>query len=121
ARYNLLNLSPDRRALLMLLSRFALTAAQAKRWFDPSERGKATTVRIEDAEILANPYRMSEVDLGDWNDAPVSVGLVDRGLLPDATIAAKHPVPAPSSVDSPNDPRRLRAALVEILRKASEN
>lgn len=38
---------------------------------------------------------MSEVDLGDWNDSSVSVGTIDCGLLPDATIAAKHPVPTP--------------------------
>ena len=104
-----------------LLSRFALTSEQALRWFDPKERAKGTAAKVTDEEILANPYRMSEVDLGDWNDSPVSVGTIDRGLLPDATIAAKHPVPAPSKVGSPNDARRLRAALVAVLREASEN
>lgn len=120
-RYNWENLRPERKELLVLLSRFALTAAQAKRWFDPSQRAKATSVWVEDPEILSNPYRMSEVDLGDWNDFPVSVGLIDRGVLPDATIAARHPVPAPSAVESVNDPRRLRAALVSVLRKASQS
>lgn len=120
-RNSWINLSPDRRALLVLLSRFALTSAQASRWFDPRERDKATEVWVDDAEILANPYRMSEVDLGDWDDAPISVGLIDRGLLPDSTIAAKHPVPEPSSVASPHDPRRLRAGLVAVLRKAAES
>lgn len=115
------SLPDERRALLKLLSRFALTSEQAVRWFDPKERIKGTAAKVSDEEILANPYRMSEVDLGDWNDSPVSVGLIDRGLLPDATIAAKHPVPAPSKVGSPNDARRLRAALVAVLREASEN
>jgi AAA domain len=114
-------LPDERRALLKLLSRFALTSEQALRWFDPKERAKGTAAKVSDEEILANPYRMSEVDLGDWNDSPVSVGIIDRGLLPDATIAAKHPVPAPSKVGSPNDARRLRAALVAVLREASEN
>lgn len=114
-------ISDERRALLKLLSRFALTPKQAKRWFDRSARGKGTSAIVEDTEILTNPYRMSEVDLGDWDDSPVSVGVIDRGLLPDATIAARHPVPEPSVVRSPNDPRRLRAALVAVLRKASEN
>jgi DNA replication protein DnaC len=58
------------------------------------------------------------VDLGDRNDAPVSMGVIDRGLLPDPTIAAKHPVPGPSTVGSPNDVRRLRAAMVAVLRIA---
>lgn len=115
------SLPDERRALLKLLSRFALTSAQALRWFDPKERAKGTSTKVSDEDILANPYLMSEVDLGDWNDSPVSVGLIDRGLLPDATIAAKHPVPAPSKVGSPNDARRLRAALVAVLREASEN
>lgn len=115
------SLADERRALLKLLSRFALTSAQALRWFDPKERVKGTAAKVSDEEILANPYRMSEVDLGDWNDSPVSMGLIDRGLLPDATIAAKHPVPEPSKVGSPNDARRLRAALVAVLREASEN
>ena len=72
-------------------------------------------------DILLNPYRMSEVDMGEWNDPPISIGIIDRGLLPDTTVAAKHPVPAPSTVGSPADARRLRAAIIAILREASEN
>ena len=116
-----INLPEERRALLRLLSRFALTSTQARRWFHPAERMKGTDARVLDEEILANAYRMSEVDLGDWNDSPVSVGTVDRGLLPDSTVAAKHPVPAPSSIRSPGDARRLRAAMVTVLRQASAN
>ena len=116
-----INLPEERRALLKLLSRFAFTSAQARRWFDPSERVKGTATKVSDDEILANAYRMSEVDLGDWNDSPVSVGMIDRGLLPDSTVAAKHPVPAPSSIGSPGDARRLRAAIVAVLREASAN
>ena len=115
------NLPEERRVLLKLLSRFALTPAQAARWFDPSKRAIAGTAPTTDAELIANPYRISEVDLGDAKEAPVSVGTIDRGLLPDATVAAKHPVPEPSLVKSPGDPRRLRAVLVEVLRRASEN
>lgn len=116
-----IGLSDERRSLLKLLSRFALTSAQAARWFDPNERAKGTTTKVTDDEILANPYRMSETDLGDSDDSPVSVGLIDRGLLPESTIAAKHPVPEPSAVASPSDARRLRAALVTVLREAAEN
>ncbi len=114
-----INLPDERRALLKLLSRFALTSTQARRWFDQSVRVKGTIKNVSDNEILANPYLISEVDLGDRSDFPVSVGMVDRGLLPDSTVAAKHPVPAPSSVGSPGDTRRLRAAIVSVLRQAS--
>ena len=115
------NLPEERRALLKLLSRFALTPAQANRWFDPVKRGQGTAAEVSDEEILANPYRMSEVDLGDWNDSPISIGMIDRGLLPESTVAAKHPVPAPSTIGSRSDARRLRAAIVAILREAAEN
>jgi hypothetical protein len=113
------NLPDERRELLKLLSRFALTPVQSRRWFDPAKRKAAMASPVSDSEILSNPYRMSEVDLGDTNDPPVSVGTIDRGLLPDARIAAKHPVPQPARVTSTGDPRRLRAALVAVLQRAA--
>ncbi len=116
-----INLSEERRNILVLLSRFALTPAQAMRWFDQRKRSEGTAVNITDAEIIANPYRMSEVDLGDKNDSPVSVGMIDRGLLPEANLAEKHPVRIPLPVSSTNDPRRIRGVIVEVLREASKN
>jgi hypothetical protein len=113
-------LDGERRSLLKLLSRFSLTPDQAKRWFDPKKRDRSTRGKVEDADILRNPYRIVEVDLGDAVEPPVSLGVVDRGLLPDSTIAARHPVPEPSAVGSPNDHRRIRAALVTVLRRAAE-
>jgi len=113
-------LSAERRSLLHLLSRFSLSTLQARRWFDPRERKKATRGQVDDATILQNPYRIAETDLGDADEIPVSVALVDRGLMPDPTIAAAHPVPAPSTVGSPLDWRRVRAALVTVLRDAAE-
>jgi ATP-dependent exoDNAse (exonuclease V) alpha subunit len=114
-------LPDERKSLAKLLSRMALTPSQANRWFQPADRAKSTTVIVSDAEILANPYRISETDLGDWDDMPVSVGIVDRAMLPDATIAARHPVPAPSTIESVNDPRRIRACIVQVLRRAALN
>ena len=113
-------LADDRRRLLRLLSRFSLSADQATRWFEVSERNKATRAKVDDAEILANPYRIVETDLGDSRERPVSLGVIDRGLLPDATIAANHPVEEPSRAESALDARRVRAALVTILRRASD-
>ena len=116
-----INLADERRALLTLLSRMSLTPGQAFRWFDLAKRRPATTSPVTDAEILANPYRIGEVDLGDARKPAISIGVIDRGILPDATIAAKHPLPAPSRITSSNDPRRFRAAIVEVLRRAAEN
>ncbi len=113
------SLADERRTLLELLSRFDLTPNQAKRWFDPHLRIKALQTSIEDKEIIENPFKVAEVDLGDENEPAISIGLIERGLLPDNTIAARHPVPSPSALGSPNDARRLRAALVTVLRQAA--
>jgi len=114
-------LTPERRALLDLLSRFALTPKQAKRWFEPAARNAATLEKVTDREILENPYRISEVDLGAIDDVAVAIGTIDRGLLPNATIVAKCPAPTPSRVESPTDRRRVRSAVVSVLRGAAEN
>ena len=114
-------LSEERRNLLFLLSRFHLTASQALRWFDPAKRSVATRANITDSDILANPYRIAEADHGESNDSPISIGAIDRGLLPDTTIVSRHPLPVQSAVNSPIDERRVRAALVDVLRTAANN
>lgn len=113
------SLSDERRQLQEILSRFELTPSQAKRWFDRDARLTATSVQIDDAGILANPYRISESDVGGDDDPAISVGTIDMGLLPDTTISARHPVPPPSAVGSQLDARRVRAALVAVLRAAA--
>lgn len=112
-------LTDERRALLELLSRFGLTPPQARRWFDAAQRSASTTDEVTDRQLLENPYRIAETDLGTLEDRAVSVGAVDRGLLPDPTVAAKCPVPEGSRIDSANDPRRVRAAVVSVLRSAA--
>jgi hypothetical protein len=115
------SLSDERRKVLMLLSRFALNSEQARRWWHPPERARAVRSAVTDREILENPYRIAELDLGDGRDWPVPIGAIDRGLLPDATVAVACPVDPPSSVDSVNDWRRARAAVVAVLRLASDD
>jgi ATP-dependent exoDNAse (exonuclease V) alpha subunit len=113
------NLEEERRTLLKLLSRFALTAKQFQRCYEPTLRAGAFASAVTDFELIENPYRLCELDLGDLDDSPVIIGTVDRGMLPDSTIAARHPVPAPSTITSHQDPRRVRAAIVSVLRKAA--
>jgi hypothetical protein len=115
------NLPEERRALLKLLSRFDLSPKQAKRWFNERDRTRATTQAVSDSEILANPYRICENDLGSAGELPVSIGTIDQGLMPDPTVAAKHPVPKPSAVAAPADFRRIRAALVAVLRRVADS
>lgn len=113
-------ISEERRTLLMLMSRFSLSPEQARRWFDPKERAKATRTIVDDRSIIENPYRIVESDLGDGNERAVPLGMIDRGLMPDATVAAAHPVPEPTRVGSRLDVRRVRAGLVTVLRRAAE-
>ncbi|MGA9470807.1 MAG: hypothetical protein WBV36_00005, partial [Terriglobales bacterium] len=61
-------MNPTRRNLLRLLSRFSISPQQTRRWFDPARRSKAVRNSIDDAALLANPYRIAELDLGDGDD-----------------------------------------------------
>lgn len=110
------DLTEKQKALLALLSRFDLTTEQVKRWFSVNKRPG----ELKDSDVLANPYRIVELDQGDTQDGPISIGVIDRGMLPDSTVSARHPMPTPSRIDTPNDPRRIRAALVTVLRKRAD-
>lgn len=122
ARNTWINLDPQTDlSLLKLLSRFAITPEQARRWYDPVKRNRSTSVPLSTVEILENPYRICETDLGSRTDPPIPLGVVDRGLLPEDTIRVRFPVPEPSDVKSTQDWRRLRAALVTVLRDAAGN
>lgn len=114
-------LPEERRTFLQLLSRFDFTPAQATRFFDPQQRTKSFSPCPTDAQIIDNPYILAEGDLGSAIEIPVSMATIDRGLLPDEIAGINNPVPEPSCVESPSDPRRVRCALVAVLRKAANN
>lgn len=114
------NLSDERRNLLYLLARFDLSPEQARRWYEPSERMKITLTSCSDGEILENPYRIAEADLGDDVSPTISMEVIDRGLFPDDAIGIHDPPTAPTPFKDRNDIRRIRGALVTILRDAAE-
>lgn len=114
-------LTDEQGDLVKLLSRFSISSKQARRWLDQTRRNKATRDPVDDSAILANPYRISETDLGEKDDRPIGISTLDRGLMPADTIAAAHPLEAPSKVDSDLDPRRVRAALVAVLRRSGDD
>ena len=95
------------------LSRFALTSEQAKRWWDSKRRTREMDRDIPDSSIIDNPYLLAERDQGSGrNDHPVSFMTMDRGML---TELGGVPVIASG------DRRRRRAALTEVLLRASQN
>ncbi|MBI5445711.1 MAG: AAA family ATPase [Deltaproteobacteria bacterium] len=105
-------LPAERAALLKLLSRFAITAPQTTRFYQPSEREKAG-IEATDAEILENPYQLYELDRGRFDG--VGIQTVDRGLFPDPIVREKHPIPSPSALDGDQDARRVRALVTYVL------
>ena len=112
------SLDAQRRALLVLLSRFDLTIDQATRFYQPTERDKAG-IGISDDELLANPYLIYERSRLSPN--PVGVRVIDHGVLPEDRVLASHPLPAPTAVDDVVDPRRVRALVLSVLEDAAED
>lgn len=109
-------LTPERRALLELSSRFTLSADQAKRMYVNAERDEAG-VAVSDTDLLANPYLLYELSRH-WED-PIPFSVIDRGLFPDSIVRDRFPVPTPSAVTDAVDERRVRAAVVHVLEEAA--
>jgi energy-coupling factor transporter ATP-binding protein EcfA2 len=102
-------LSQKRRALLELLSRFALSTEQATRFFVTEQR----TAGVTDDDLLADPYLLAYADRGRLD--PVVVATIDRGILPRPEIAMRFPLPEPSRMTDPLDRRRVQALLVSTM------
>lgn len=103
----------ERKALLKLLSRFSLSAEQARRFFDPDGRPGG----FEDRELLTNPYLLYEADRAAPD--PITVETIDRGMLPSAAVLEAHPLPERSRLQDRVDPRRVRALVVSVLETAA--
>ena len=105
-------LANDRRALLQLLGRCAISEDQALRMYDTTGRADAG-IEAGDAELLRNPYLFFECDRRAAE--PIAFGAVDRGLFPDEAVREQFPVPEPSRIEDPADERRVRALVVDLL------
>ena len=108
-------LATDRRALLQLLGRCAISEDQALRMYDTTARAEAG-IEASDAELLRNPYLLYERDRRAAD--PIAFGAVDRGLFPDEAVREQFPVPEPSRIEDPADERRVRALVVDLLEHA---
>ncbi len=109
-------LSEERSGLLKLLSRFEISAEQAKVLYVEEERQEAG-LRLSDRELLENPYLIYEATRLTFD--PVSVWTVDKGIYPEKTVQEKHPLPRPSALEGTVDRRRLRALSVATLEQAA--
>lgn len=111
-------LPAPRRALLMLLARFNLTNDQALRWYQETEREEAE-IDLNDADILANPYRIYEEDRLQVD--PIAFAVIDRGMFPPEVLRKEFPIPEPSLVHEAIDPRRVRAVMIQTLEEAASD
>ncbi|MXZ65307.1 MAG: AAA family ATPase [Acidimicrobiaceae bacterium] len=101
---------PEKLKLAEALSRVALDNEQAARWWDETKRAQTVARPIRDEEIIENLYLLSEYDAGSLSSAPITFAAVDRALLGDTSGA--------NSEVSTADTRRMRAAIVAVLREA---
>ena len=109
-------LADERRALLQLLGRCAISEDQALRYYDTTARAQAG-IAESDTELLRNPYLLFERDRR--AAAPIAFGAADRGLFPDEAVREQFPVPEPSRVEDPADERRVRTLVVDLLEHAA--
>jgi hypothetical protein len=110
------DLPDERRALLHLLARFELSNEQATRMYVTAERTKAG-IDASDGDLLENPYLLFENDRSSVDPIPITV--IDRGMFPGPAVLRSFPTPAPSAMEEPQDPRRVRALMVEVLEAAA--
>ena len=109
-------LADERRTLLQLLGRCAISEEQALRLYDTTARAEAG-IEATDAELLRNPYLLFERDRRAAD--PIAFGAVDRGLFPAEAVREQYPVPEPSRIEDPADERRVRALVVDVLEHAA--
>ena len=104
-----------RQALLSKLARFELAPLQVQRIADPDRR-VASGIDATTETLLANPYIVSESDLGTADSDPVALETIDHGLRPEGNAAL-----FPDDDEVPHDDkRRVRAVGVAVLQEASD-
>jgi hypothetical protein len=117
-------LKPGRLELLRLLARFALTNAQAERFYVGAVRS-AARLHYEDSQLLENPYAIYEGDrfsvptTDDERLERVTLETIDRGAFPAEVVASAHPMPEGTRMSGPRDKRRIRALIIEQLEEAA--
>jgi len=117
AKWNSINnKKPDRLALLKIIARLELTLEQAIRFYVKEER-EDNDIDCSDEDILNNPYLFYERDRSSYD--PISVWTVNRGIFPAPVIRENHPIPEPSAVNDPTDPRRVSALIINTLEQAA--
>ena len=112
------SLAPARRQLLDLVARCDLTAEQALRAYQPSQRD-VFNEPTSDADLLGNPYLLFERD--ETAAQRIPFGVIDRGVFPADVIREAAPLPAGTTMTDGIDKRRVRALIIDMLEYAVQN
>jgi exodeoxyribonuclease V alpha subunit len=116
AKSSWIGLTKPRRELLRTLSLFELSKEQIDRVGNSQSRQEAG-ISAEDKQLLENPYRLCEMDEGGPDSPPIGFEQIDHGLVPESEPPENW---EDISIVSPNDARRIRALLSDVLRSASD-
>ncbi|WP_292364382.1 AAA family ATPase [Mesorhizobium sp.] len=106
---------PMRHRLLDTLVRFELTTDQVIGIANEDQRDKRGIAARAD-KIIENPYVLYEQDKGDEGSEPVGLETIDQGMWPQGDAALFRSAEAIAH----NDPRRVRATAVAVLREAAD-
>lgn len=110
------SLDPDHRELLILLMRMEISEDQVERIVKPDLRLNSG-IKAEIHEIVSNPYLIAENDKGLLNEKGelvserISLNTVDHAMVPAFSFKGRY---------RPDDDRRVRAIMIEELKRASE-
>ena len=115
ARASWIGLKARRKEFLKTLSLFELSKAQVERVANSESRLEAG-VEADDQALINNPYILCELDQGGDGETPISFEQIDHGVIPPSDIP-EHWEDYP--IVPPNDRRRIRALLCDVLRTAA--
>jgi len=109
------DLPDSRKDLLETLCLFELTKEQVERVTNSHARREAG-IKATDSDIIENPYVLCEQDEGGKNSDPIGLEQIDHGMIPHPDVAKAWSERVPIT---PNDKRRVRALLVDVLQSAA--
>ena len=113
-------LPAERKQLFWLLARMSLTEVQAYTAYHPEARKKIGFM-CADIDIIKNPYILYEKTRRSAPETIIPVKKIDMAVYPPEEIRQANALKAPSSLDSRNDKRRVRAYSISVLESCALN
>ena len=100
----------QQRLLKDTLPRFAVTTDQIEKIIKTPEDA---SVWSSQDQVILNPYILSEQYVGQSSDDTISFSIIDHGMLPSPDVG--------EALIPPDGPQRLRALIVDQLKRQSQH